>query len=99
MLSRAAQQTCASTRVGIWPHGGDQAMICQRRSLRACTAGTSVAHVTQVIKEAIYDAFYKLTDSRSQITAYVFDVVRASVPRMDLDEIFVVRAVLHSWSA
>ena len=46
---------------------------------------------TQVIKEAIYDAFYKLTDSRSQITAYVFDVVRASVPRMDLDEIFVVR--------
>ena len=47
--------------------------------------------VAQVIKEAIYDAFYKLTDSRSQITAYVFDVVRASVPRMDLDEIFVVR--------
>ena len=44
-----------------------------------------------MIKEAIYDAFYKLTDSRSQITAYVFDVVRASVPRMDLDEIFVVR--------
>lgn len=37
-----------------------------------------------------YDAFYKLTDSRSQITAYVFDVVRASVPKMDLDEIFVV---------
>ena len=51
-----------------------------------------VARVVQVIKEAIYDAFYKLTDSRSQITAYVFDVVRASVPRMDLDEIFVVRA-------
>lgn len=55
-----------------------------------------LACAAQVIKEAIYDAFYKLTDSRSQITAYVFDVVRASVPRMDLDEIFVVRLWLHS---
>ena len=54
------------------------------------------AVVAQVIKEAIYDAFYKLTDSRSQITAYVFDVVRSSVPRMDLDEIFVVSALIAS---
>ena len=41
-----------------------------------------------------YDAFYKLTDSRQQITAYVFDVVRGSVPQMDLDEIYVVRCCL-----
>ncbi|KAI7845808.1 hypothetical protein COHA_000719 [Chlorella ohadii] len=33
-------------------------------------------------------AFYKLTDSRSQITAYVFDEVRATVPRMALDDVF-----------
>ena len=58
--------------------------------LPSCPRGRD-SILAQVIKEAIYDAFYKLTDSRSQITAYVFDVVRASVPRMDLDEIFVVR--------
>lgn len=42
-----------------------------------------------------YDAFYKLTDGRKQLTAYVFDVVRASVPKMDLDEIYVVRLMPH----
>lgn len=41
----------------------------------------------QVIKEAVYDAFYKLTDSSSQIRSYVFDVVRATVPNMLLDDV------------
>eukprot|EP00775_Hariotina_reticulata_P002839 gene2839-3132_t len=42
----------------------------------------------QVRKEQIYDAFYKLTNSHSQISSYVYDVVRASVPKMKLDEVF-----------
>ncbi|EFN51252.1 hypothetical protein CHLNCDRAFT_33194 [Chlorella variabilis] len=42
----------------------------------------------QVVRESLYDAFYKLTDSRSQITSYVFDEVRATVPRMGLDDVF-----------
>jgi hypothetical protein len=28
----------------------------------------------QIIKEKIYDAYYKLTDAKSQITAFVYDV-------------------------
>ena len=36
-----------------------------------------------------YDAYYRLTDPRNQIQSYVFDVVRSTVPRMDLDESFV----------
>jgi regulator of protease activity HflC (stomatin/prohibitin superfamily) len=32
--------------------------------------------------------FYKLTNSHSQISSYVFDVVRASVPKMNLDDVF-----------
>jgi len=36
----------------------------------------------------IYDAFYKLTDARSQIESFVFDVIRAEVPRMILDDVF-----------
>ena len=31
---------------------------------------------------------YRLTDSRSQITSYVFDVVRATVPKIALDAVF-----------
>lgn len=34
------------------------------------------------------DAFYRLTNTKSQIQAYVFDVIRASVPKMTLDNAF-----------
>mmetsp|Transcript_23175 Transcript_23175/g.57444 ORF Transcript_23175/g.57444 Transcript_23175/m.57444 type:complete len:290 (-) Transcript_23175:634-1503(-) len=38
--------------------------------------------------ERMYDAFYKLTDSREQIRSYIFDVVRSTVPRINLDDVF-----------
>ncbi len=42
----------------------------------------------QVIKSNVYDAFYKLESPHDQITSYVFDVVRAEVPKMKLDDVF-----------
>ena len=42
-----------------------------------------------VIKEKVFDAFYKLDYPHDQITSYVFDVVRAEVPKMKLDDVFV----------
>ena len=42
-----------------------------------------------VIKEKVYEAFYKLEYPHDQITSYVFDVVRAEVPKMKLDDVFV----------
>lgn len=42
----------------------------------------------QVIRESVYDAFYKLQSPHDQITSYVFDVVRAEVPKMRLDDVF-----------
>ena len=41
-----------------------------------------------VLPEKVYDAFYKLDDARGQITSYVFDVVRAQVPKIKLDDVF-----------
>jgi regulator of protease activity HflC (stomatin/prohibitin superfamily) len=41
-----------------------------------------------VLPEKVYDAFYKLDDARRQITSYVFDVVRAQVPKIKLDDVF-----------
>ncbi|AQK52220.1 Hypersensitive-induced response protein 2 [Zea mays] len=34
------------------------------------------------------DAFYRLSNTREQIQSYVFDVIRASVPKMNLDDAF-----------
>ncbi len=42
----------------------------------------------KVIKEKVFDAFYKLDYPHDQITSYVFDVVRAEVPKMKLDDVF-----------
>jgi regulator of protease activity HflC (stomatin/prohibitin superfamily) len=41
-----------------------------------------------VVKETVYDAFYKLEYPHDQITSYVFDVVRAEVPKLILDDVF-----------
>ena len=41
-----------------------------------------------VLPEKVYDAFYRLDDARRQITSYVFDVVRAQVPKIKLDDVF-----------
>jgi regulator of protease activity HflC (stomatin/prohibitin superfamily) len=41
-----------------------------------------------VISQKAFDAFYKLDYPHDQITAYVFDVVRAEVPKMILDDVF-----------
>lgn len=42
----------------------------------------------KILSNNIYDAFYKLDFPQDQITSYVFDVVRAVVPKMRLDDVF-----------
>ncbi|XP_015067362.1 protein PPLZ12 [Solanum pennellii] len=54
----------------------------------------------RVIRQNADDAFYELQNPTEQIQAYVFDVVRAHVPKMNLDELFeqkdeVAKAVLE----
>jgi len=41
-----------------------------------------------VLPEKVYEAFYKLDDATRQITSFVFDVVRARVPTIKLDDLF-----------
>ena len=47
-----------------------------------------VAVQYHVLPEKVYDAFYRLANANQQITAFVFDVVRARVPRIKLDDLF-----------
>ena len=44
----------------------------------------------QVIQEdaKIVDAHYRLTNPRVQIESYVYDVVRSTVPKIELDDVF-----------
>ena len=42
----------------------------------------------KILSDAIYEAFYRLENPLEQITSYVFDTVRAEVPKMKLDDVF-----------
>lgn len=42
----------------------------------------------RILSNSIYEAFYKLENPYEQITSYVFDTVRAEVPKMKLDDVF-----------
>lgn len=41
-----------------------------------------------VLPDKVYDAFYRLDDAHRQIKSFVFDVVRAQVPNIKLDDVF-----------
>ena len=47
---------------------------------------TSVQY--HVLPEKIYEAFYRLDSAEQQIQSYVFDVVRARIPKIKLDDVF-----------
>ncbi len=42
----------------------------------------------RINEDSVYDAFYKLQNPFEQMSAYIFDVVRAEVPKMKLDDVF-----------
>jgi regulator of protease activity HflC (stomatin/prohibitin superfamily) len=49
---------------------------------------TIVSIQYQVMPKKIHQAYYKLNNPKGQITSYVFDVVRARIPNLDLDDVF-----------
>ena len=64
-------------------------VIIETKTLDDVFVKLKVSVQYKVIKEKVYDAFYKLDYPHEQITSYVFDVVRAEVPKMKLDDVFV----------
>ena len=42
----------------------------------------------RVIGDKVYEAFYELDDPNGQIASYIFDEVRAEVPKLGLDDVF-----------
>lgn len=48
----------------------------------------SVQYRVQDEDEQIYRSYYELENPEEQITSYIFDIVRAEVPKLTIDEIF-----------
>ncbi|WKK66026.1 SPFH domain-containing protein [Lutimonas zeaxanthinifaciens] len=42
----------------------------------------------QILRDKVYDAYYRLQNPHEQLTAYIFDLVRAEIPKMILDDVF-----------
>ena len=42
----------------------------------------------RIIVNKVYEAFYELDDPHGQIASYIFDEVRAEVPKLPLDDVF-----------
>ncbi|WP_204344500.1 SPFH domain-containing protein [Psychroserpens algicola] len=64
-------------------------VIIETKTLDDVFVRLKVSVQYKVIRDKVYDAFYKLDYPHDQITSYVFDVVRAEVPKMRLDDVFV----------
>ncbi|TYA74176.1 SPFH domain-containing protein [Seonamhaeicola marinus] len=64
-------------------------VIVETKTLDDVFVRLKVSVQYKVIREKVYEAFYKLDYPHDQITSYVFDVVRAEVPKMKLDDVFV----------
>lgn len=75
--------------------GGHLSLRVQKLDVRCETKTKDNVFVTVIasvqyraLLEKASDAFYKLSNTREQIQAYVFDVIRSSVPKMNLDDVF-----------
>ncbi len=64
-------------------------VIIETKTLDDVFVRLKVSVQYRVIRAKVYDAFYQLDYPHDQITSYVFDVVRAEVPKMKLDDVFV----------
>ncbi|SHI29910.1 Regulator of protease activity HflC, stomatin/prohibitin superfamily [Arenibacter nanhaiticus] len=75
------------TRVGLKIQQLD--VIVETKTLDDVFVKLKVSVQYVVLKDKVYEAFYQLEYPHDQITSYVFDVVRAEVPKMKLDDVFV----------
>ena len=63
-------------------------VYCETKTKDNVFVQVGVSVQFRVIAESAYEAYYRLTDPRTQIQSYVFDVVRSTIPKLELDEAF-----------
>lgn len=63
-------------------------VLVETKTLDNVFVNTKVSVQYQVVKEKVKEAYYSLNNPTAQISSYIFDEVRAAVPRLDLDDLF-----------
>ena len=63
-------------------------ITCETRTHDSVFCLIEVTILFQVITEKTFDAYYRLTNPRDQIKSYVFDVMRSTIPKLTLDEVY-----------
>lgn len=58
------------------------------------TIGVGVQFLVMPEPEKIHDSFYKLTNPHQQLKAFLYDVLRAEVPKITLDNLFLAKEKL-----
>ncbi len=82
-----------------WPYvdrvAGKVSLKVQQLNVKAETKTKDNVFVTVIVsvqyfalENKVYEAFYKLQNPERQMNSYIFDVVRARVPKITLDELF-----------
>jgi regulator of protease activity HflC (stomatin/prohibitin superfamily) len=61
---------------------------CDTKSRDNVFVSVSVVVQYRVMENKVASAYYKLTDPRAQISSYVHDVIRSTLPKLELDEAF-----------
>lgn len=67
---------------------------CDTKTLDNVFVKVAVGVQFMVTPDKITDAFYKLTNVKHQLTAYIYDVLRAEVPKVTLDNLFLTKEQL-----
>ena len=62
---------------------------CETKTADNVFCTVELAIMYKVVPEKVSDAFYRLRDPQTQIRAFVFDVVRGTLPKLELDAAFV----------
>jgi len=69
-------------------------VVCESKTHDNVFVNITISIHYRIVKDAVDRAYYEMSDPVGQIRAYVYDVVRAEVPKKTLDEIFIVKEEL-----
>ena len=69
-------------------------ITCETRTHDSVFCLIEVTILFQVIVEKTFDAYYRLTNPKDQIKSFVFDVMRSTIPKLTLDEVFTSKSCL-----
>jgi len=63
-------------------------VMVETKTLDNVFVNLKVSTQYSVIRDKVSDAYYSLNNPKEQIASYIFDQVRAEVPRLELDDVF-----------